>query len=808
MHDKLYLFEDAFKNTYTMKKLLLLTLTILTGIQLYAQSPELWGMTSAGGSGLGVLFEYTPVTNNYQKELDFNGASNGSSPSGSLMQASNGKLYGMTHLGGANGLGVLFEYNPATGTYTKKLDFNGAANGSYPQGSLMQASNGLLYGMTSQGGANGMGVLFEYNPATSTYTKKLDFNGATNGSNPYGSLMQASNGLLYGMAYSGGANGMGVLFEYNPATGTYTKKFDFNGAANGSYPLGSLMQASNGLLYGMTRLGGANGLGVLFEYNPTTGTYTKKLDFNGATNGSNPYGSLMQAPNGLLYGMTTNGGTSSGGVLFEYNPATSTYTKKLDFNGPNGSYPRGSLMQASNGLLYGMTLNGGANGFGVLLEYNPATSTYTKKFDFNFANGIYPYGDLIEINVCTPNTGTDVITSCDSYTWPANNTNYTSSGVHTATLTNINGCDSVVTLNLTINYANTGSQTTTSCDSYTWPANNTNYTSSGTYTATLTNINGCDSVVTLNLTINYANTGSQTTTSCDSYTWPANNTNYTSSGIYTATLTNINGCDSVVTLNLTINYANTGSQTTTSCDSYTWPANNTNYTSSGIYTATLTNINGCDSVVTLNLTINNANTGTHAFTACKSYTSPSGNYTWTVSGNYLDTIPNYLGCDSVITINLTINTVDTSVTVSNNTLIANANTAIYEWVDCNNNYAAIPGETNQTFTPSINGTYAVVVTQNNCTDTSACYTIGNVGLSEHSASNIKIYPNPTRGMLHVETKQLHTIELYNSVGKIVYVTQIKEGHNNLQLPDLAAGVYIIKLYNGTETFVERLVIHP
>src|SRR5690606_28628441 len=101
----------------------------------------------------------------------------------------------------------------------------------------------------------------------------------------------------------------------------------------------------------------------------------------------------------------------------------------------------------------------------------------------------------------------------------------------------------------------------------------TNYTSSGVYTATLTNINGCDSVVTLNLTINNSNTGSQTVTACNSYTWSANSTNYTASGVYTATLTNINGCDSVVTLNLTINNSNTGSQTVTACDSYTWAAN-------------------------------------------------------------------------------------------------------------------------------------------------------------------------------------------------------------------------------------------
>ncbi|MHB8401627.1 MAG: choice-of-anchor tandem repeat GloVer-containing protein, partial [Bacteroidia bacterium] len=182
----------------------------------------------------------------YTKLLDFAGTGVtivGQQPLGTLCAASDGKLYGLTYQDGANNLGVLFQYNPTTNIYTKNLDFAGATNGSYPQGSLMQASDGMLYGMTSAGGANSLGVLFQYNPSTNVYTKKLDFAGATNGSNPIGSLMQASDGMLYGMAYQGGANSLGVLFQYNPSTNVYTKKLDFAGATNGSNPIGSLMQA-------------------------------------------------------------------------------------------------------------------------------------------------------------------------------------------------------------------------------------------------------------------------------------------------------------------------------------------------------------------------------------------------------------------------------------------------------------------------------------------------------------------------------------------------------------------------------------
>ena len=183
--------------------------------------------------------------------------------------------------------------------------------------------------MTTSGGTSNFGVLFEYDPATGVYTKKLDFDGAANGRYPYGSLAPGGSGKLYGMTYSGGTSYFGVLFEYDPATGVYTKKHDFEGAANGRYPRGSLALGGNGKLYGMTNQGGTFYSGVLFEYDPATGGYTKKLDFDGAANGSYPFSSLAASGNGKLYGMTISGGTSNSGVLFEYYPATGVYTKKI-----------------------------------------------------------------------------------------------------------------------------------------------------------------------------------------------------------------------------------------------------------------------------------------------------------------------------------------------------------------------------------------------------------------------------------------------------------------------------------------------
>jgi uncharacterized repeat protein (TIGR03803 family) len=140
-----------------------------------AQTPAFWGVTSRGGTdGLGAIFKTNPDGTGLSVQKSFKYLVSGSRPQGSLTEGQNGKLYGMASEGGLNETGVLFEYDLATSAYIKKLDFIGA-NGEYPGASLTKANNNKLYGMTAYGGANNAGVLFEYDPATSTYTKKLDF---------------------------------------------------------------------------------------------------------------------------------------------------------------------------------------------------------------------------------------------------------------------------------------------------------------------------------------------------------------------------------------------------------------------------------------------------------------------------------------------------------------------------------------------------------------------------------------------------------------------------------------------------------
>lgn len=251
--------------------------------------------------------------------------------------------------------------------------------------------------------------------------------------------------------------------------------------------------------------------------------------------------------------------------------------------------------------------------FGQSISYQWSTGDTTANFQANptqtttYYVTVTQYGvsyvDSVTIVVNHPNASADTVVNCNTYTWPVNSQTYTSSGVYLDTLVNAFNCDSVVTLQLTIHNSTTGTDMITACDSYTWPTTGLTYSNSGTYLDTLQNIFGCDSVVTLNLTINNSNTGTDVITACDSYTWIDGNTYTASNNTATHTLQNVNGCDSVVTLNLTINQSTASADTALGVGKYIWPLNGDTLTTSGQYLDTIANAKGCDSVITLDLTI-------------------------------------------------------------------------------------------------------------------------------------------------------------------------------------------------------------
>lgn len=357
------------------------------GSFIQASNGKFYGMTLDGGtSNNGVIFSFDPATNAYSKAKDLGTNASGNYPAGSLVRGSDGRFYGMTTNGGSGGVGVLYSFDPANSTYAIMHNFDGS-DGANPNGSLIKGANGKLYGMTTNGGGTNNGVIFSFDPVTAAYTKLKDFDG-TNGANPYGSLLKASDGNLYGMTNSGGSSGIGTIFSYEPVNNSFSKLKDFGGT-DGSNPYGSLVQANNGKLYGMTFGGGNSGYGVFFSLDPATKEYMKLNDFEERVNGANPYGSLIQASDGKLYGMTK--GYAVGSEVFSYDPANNAFSVVQSFDETSETRPDGDLLQASDGKLYGMTSLGGSNNVGVVFSFDPANTTYAKLVDFDGTNGASPY---------------------------------------------------------------------------------------------------------------------------------------------------------------------------------------------------------------------------------------------------------------------------------------------------------------------------------------------------------------------------------------------------------------------------------
>lgn len=259
---------------------------------LLANNGKLYGTTTYGGNkDQGVLFQFDPLTSTFELKAEFDSL-NGSYPSGELIQLSDGKIYGLARQGGAKDDGVLFQFDPVTSKCIKKIAFENKSTGSYPEGGLTLGQDGKLYGVTTEGGsnfsndvANGYGSLFQYDPLTNILEKKADFDSLM-GYNPNGTLVVTADGKLYGMTKYGGANskevpnGDGTIFQYDPATSKLTKKMDFERTAKGGNPNGSFLLASDGNLYGATNEGGKYDKGVIFQFDPKTSNYTTKKDLN------------------------------------------------------------------------------------------------------------------------------------------------------------------------------------------------------------------------------------------------------------------------------------------------------------------------------------------------------------------------------------------------------------------------------------------------------------------------------------------------------------------------------------------------
>jgi PKD repeat protein len=297
------------------------------------------------------------------------------------------------------------------------------------------------------------------------------------------------------------------------------------------------------------------------------------------------------------------------------------------------------------------------------------------------------------------------------------------------------------------------------------------------------------------------------TSECEEFVSPSGNYTWGMSGVYNDTIPNSMGCDSILTIDLIILEISETEIYAESCDEYVSPSGNYIWTTSGDYTDTLTNINMCDSIITVHLQINPTQNVSISIDGCGEYISPSGNSIWTESGSYTDTIPTIHGCDSIIDIELNIIDIDNSLTVDGDTIISNDAFSDYQWVDCDNNWALVDGETEVEFIPTESGSYAVILTHGDCVDTSDCVEIIVGALPENHISYLSVFPNPASDRIHIEMKGLKHISVYDMNGKTIFVKEIESEILILDVSGWAAGVYNIVgngLY-GTEN--KKIIIN-
>jgi uncharacterized repeat protein (TIGR03803 family) len=393
---------------------------------LISDGTYLYGTTQIGGaSGSGTVFRIKPDGSGYGLVYDFVDALDGAYPLGDLLYDGT-YLYAMTATGGANaGSGVIFKVKPDGTGFLKIFDFDAPTTGNYPSGSLISDGT-FLYGMTQSGGAANNGTLFKILPDGSGYVKLRDFD-APEGRVPYGSLLYDGT-WLYGTTDYGGNPGAGTVFKVKTDGSSYTTLLNCDGPQTGSYPVGSLISDGT-YLYGTTTYGGISDSGTVFKIKPDGTGYVRLVSFSGYLTGGHPYNSLVLS-NSYLYGMTRDGGINDMGVIFQVKTDGTNFVKLEDFAGAsNGSYPFGSLFSDGT-YLYGMPNGGGTADGGLIFRYRylcviPAvqatnltfTNTTSNSVTVNWTNG-NGARRIVKIKPAPP------------FTAPANGNDYTANSVY------------------------------------------------------------------------------------------------------------------------------------------------------------------------------------------------------------------------------------------------------------------------------------------------------------------------------------------------------------------------------------------
>ena len=248
------------------------------------------------------------------------------------------------------------------------------------------------------------------------------------------------------------------------------------------------------------------------------------------------------------------------------------------------------------------------------------------------------------------------------------------------------------------------------------------------------------------------------------------------------------------------------SQTITICSGQNIVVGANVYNANGLYKDTLLAVSGCDSIVNTDLTVSPNITGNQTVTLCSGQSITVGQNTYNTTGVYTDILIAADGCDSTLTTNLTVTSpINVGTTLAGTSITANQVGATYQWVNCIGNIPIV-GATNQTYTALTNGSYAVIVTIGNCSDTSLCTNINTDGIKLNiKESNILIYPNPNNGLFTVELNGKSQISIINTLGEVVLVEELDKGKQNINLLKCADGIYFVKIIREGKQQIVKLI---
>ncbi|MDA3866885.1 MAG: T9SS type A sorting domain-containing protein [Salinivirgaceae bacterium] len=393
------------------------------------------------------------------------------------------------------------------------------------------------------------------------------------------------------------------------------------------------------------------------------------------------------------------------------------------------------------------------------------------------------------------------------------------SGTHLVGFTDQYGCDSTIVLDLTVNPSYNENVSASICEGESYVVGDSMYLETGSYTTVLENQFGCDSTVILDLTVNPAYTNNLSAGICQGESYIIGENTFTESGSYSVTLESEYGCDSVVNLQLTVNSADYNEISADVCEGDSYTVGNSTYTETGVYTDVLENQFGCDSTVVLDLTVNSGYEIDLNETICDGQSITIGDETFYETGYYTVPFTTLQGCDSVINLILIVNP-SPFVNLGPDTVITTEATLL---LDAGSGYESYQWNTTETTQSiEIGDNYGVgthnffvdVLNNYGCEDgdTIAVTIILPDGIQQQNKTQVKLYPNPTKGHLTVEFEQLlpnTEISIFNQQGKIVESKQITDVSKLLyefDLHDMSEGVYLIQVNSSGYKFTKRIIL--